>query len=238
MILFSFNQGTEIGGRVIASTVQWKGFSFEWYQRLIAEPGIWEAFSNSVLIALLVSFSSAVLGTLSAYAVTRYRVRGLGVFDSFMIVPIVIPEIAEALSALLFFVLVGIKLGFLTVTIGHIAFAVSFVYVVVKARMADYDRSYEEAAMSLGADEIQTFLRVTLPILMPGILAGTLLAFTLSFDDFVKTAFTVGGGLQTLPLVVWARIRFSVSPDINAIATIIVAISLVMALVSDRLTRR
>ena len=155
-----------------------------------------------------------------------------------MLVPIIIPEITEALSLLLFYVTFGIKLGLGTIIIGHLTFCISFVFTVVKARLSDYDKSLEEASLSLGATPVQTFIKVTLPLLAPGILAGTLLAFTQSFDDLIKASFTTGAGVITLPILIFSQIKFGVSPLINAIATITLIISGSLAFLSYWVSNR
>lgn len=225
LVLFSFNEGITIGSRRIGSTVVWKDFSMEWYGKLFNTPAIWAALGNSSTIAIITSLVSAILGTLAAYAVVKYNFKGKNMFYIFMLVPIIIPDIIEALSLLLFYVTFGFKLSLYTIIIGHATFCISFVFTVVKARLADYDKSLEEAALSLGATPVQTFIKVTLPILAPGILAGTLLAFTQSFDDLIKASFTAGAGVITLPMLIFSKIKFGVSPEINAIATITLIIS-------------
>ncbi|MEM3404373.1 MAG: ABC transporter permease [Nitrososphaeria archaeon] len=232
LVLFSFNEGFMVGARRVGSTVVWRGFSTEWYTKLFDSPAIWAALGNSSMIAMITSIASAVLGTLSAYAVIRYNFKGKNLFYIFMLIPIIIPEITEALSLLLFYVTFGVKLGLHTIIIGHATFCISFVFTVVKARLADYDKSLEEAAQSLGATPVQAFIKVTLPILAPGILAGTLLAFTQSFDDLIKASFTTGAGVITLPMLIFSKIKFGVSPEINAIATITLLISGTLALIS------
>ncbi|MGQ9781431.1 MAG: ABC transporter permease [Nitrososphaeria archaeon] len=238
LVLFSFNEGVTVGARRIGSTVVWNGFSTEWYMKLFNTPAIWISLGNSSTIAVVTSILSAVLGTISAYAVVRYDFKGKSLFYIFMLVPIIIPEITEALSLLLFYVTFSIKLGLHTIVIGHATFCISFVFTVVKARLADYDKSLEEAALSLGATPIQTFVKVTLPILAPGILAGTLLAFTQSFDDLIKASFTTGAGVITLPMLIFSKIKFGVSPEINAIATITLLVSGLLALMSYKISNR
>lgn len=238
LVLFSFNEGITMGGRRIGSTVLWKGFSLEWYERLFRNQEIWNALTNSAIIGVMTSIVSAVLGTISAYALIRYEIKGKNLFYIMMLVPIIIPEITEALSLLLFYVLFNIKLGLSTIIIGHATFCVAYVFTVVRARLYDYDRSLEEAALSLGATPFQTFIKVTLPILAPGILAGTLLAFTQSFDDLIKASFTTGSGVITLPMLIFSKIKSGVSPEINAVATITLVISGTLAFISYWISKR
>lgn len=238
LVLFSFNEGITMGGRRIGSTVLWKGFSLEWYERLFRNQEIWTALTNSTIIGVITSIVSAVLGTISAYALIRYEMKGKNLFYIMMLVPIIIPEITEALSLLLFYVLFNIKLGLNTIIIGHATFCVAYVFTVVRARLSDYDRSLEEAALSLGATPFQTFIKVTLPLLAPGVLAGTLLAFTQSFDDLIKASFTTGSGVITLPMLIFSKIKSGVSPEINAVATITLVISGTLAFISYWISKR
>ncbi len=222
VIIFSFNESRTLG--------QFTGFSLKWYGVLIEDKAVWVAFYNSLNVAVLTTVVSIFLGTLAAYGMVRLDIGGKGAIDSLLYIPIIIPEIAEALSLLLFYKFTGYDLGWLTVLLGHIAFDISFVYVVVRARLAGFDRSLEEASLTLGANEAQTFLKVTLPLSMPGIIAAGLIAFTLSFDDFIKTAFTTGPGFQTLPLIIWSQsARGGVGPELNALTTVIIAISMALA---------
>jgi len=230
MVIFSFNDS-----RLLAV---WRGFSLRWYEMLLADPTVWTAFYNSIWVALLTTVVSMVLGTMTAFVMIRYSFRGKSILDSALYFPIVIPEITEALSLLLFYVFAGIALGALTVVIGHIAFSISYATIVIRARLVGFDRSVEEAAKSLGANELRTFLHVTLPIILPGVIAGGLLAFTVSYDDFIKTAFTAGPGFQTLPLRIYAMAsRGGVSPQLNALATVTLVVSLGLAVVRLRLSK-
>jgi spermidine/putrescine transport system permease protein len=238
LVLFSFNEGITVAGRRIGSTVVWNSFSVEWYRKLFDTPAIWSALSNSSTIAIVTSIISAVLGTLAAYAAVRYDFKGKSAFFIFMFFPIIIPEITEALSLLLFYVTFGVKLGLPTIIVGHATFCISYIFTVVKARLSGYDSSLEEAAQSLGATPVQTFIKVTLPILAPGILAGILLAFTQSFDDLIKATFTTGSGVITLPMLIFSKMKFGVSPEINAIAAITLLISGSLALLSYWVTSR
>jgi len=233
MVLFSFNSSRFLGA--------WTGFTINWYVKLFEKPEVWGALYNSVVVAALTAVISVVFGILTAYAMVRYSFRGKGVIDSLLYIPIIIPEIAEALTLLLFYLLLGwgFGLGFTTVLLGHIAYDISYCYVVLRARLIGFDRSLEEAAKTLGANEIQTFFRITLPLLMPGILAASLLAFTLSYDDFYKTAFTTGPGFETLPLRIWAMARKGgVTPELNALTTIALGISMSLALLYQKFSKK
>jgi spermidine/putrescine transport system permease protein len=233
MLVFSFNDANVIGA--------WRGFTLHWYYELFSSVDIWNAFYNSVLVALVTAMASIVLGTLTALAMARYSFKGKNVLDGLLYVPIIIPEITEALTLLLFYLWIGwgLQMGFATVAIGHIAFSIAFVFVIVRARMAGFDRSVEEAAKTLGANEIQTFFRITLPILLPGIVAAGLLAFTLSFDDFYKSAFTTGPAFDLLPLKIFSMAsRGGVRPELNALATIALMISMGFALLYQWISKK
>lgn len=222
LIVFSFND--------TRSVAVFTGFSTEWYSRLAHNRELLDAARNSLLVALITTIFATVIGTLTALAMERYRFRLRTTFDANLYLPIVIPEIVMGISLLLFFNqalfpflqnIFGIRAstGLHTITISHIAFDIPFVYVIVRARLADFDRTLEEAAADLGADEWQTFQRVTLPLLMPGIIGGALLAFTLSLDDYLITVFTKGIREQTMPLYIYSLVRRGVTPEINALST-------------------
>lgn len=222
LIIFSFNN--------TRSVAVFTGFSTEWYTALSQNDELLDAARNSLLVGLVTTIIATVIGTLTALAMDRYRFKLRTTFDANLYLPIVIPEIVLGIALLLFFNQAlfpflqngfGIKTstGLHTITMSHIAFCIPFVYVIVRARLADFDRTLEEAAADLGADEWQTFKRVTLPLLMPGIIGGALLAFTLSLDDYLITVFTKGVHEQTMPLYIYSLVRRGVTPEINALST-------------------
>ena len=222
LIVFSFNN--------TRSVAVFTGFSTEWYTALAQNEELLDAARNSLLVGVITTIAATLIGTLTALAMERYRFKLRTTFDANLYLPIVIPEIVMGIALLLFFNqalfpflqnVFGIKAtsGLHTITISHIAFDIPFVYVIVRARLADFDRSLEEAAADLGADEWQTFKRVTLPLLMPGIIGGALMAFTLSLDDYLITAFTKGIREQTMPLYIYSLVRRGVTPEINALST-------------------
>lgn len=224
LIIYSFNENKVVG--------VWSGFSLRWYADLVNDQAIIDAFYNSLWVAFWSMLISTVLGTMAAMALERYRYRGRVTFDAVLYLPIIIPDIVMALSTLLFFVIVGVALSRYTILIAHVAFNVAFVAVVVRARLADLDPNLEEAAADLGASAWTAFRRVTLPLLMPGIVAGALLAFTLSLDDFVITFFVSGPGSTTLPVRVYSMIKFGVTPEVNAVSTLMFVGSAVFVLIS------
>jgi len=229
LVVFSFNDSK--------FSVDWRGFTLQWYQRLLERPDILRGLKASLIVGGAATVISAVFGTLLALALGRQQFRGRRLLEGFLYVPIVTPEIVTGISLLLLFVLLKFPLGLTTITIAHVAFCISFVVIVVLARIQGMDENLEEAAMILGADEITTFWKVTVPQLWPGILSGALLAFTMSFDDFVITSFVSGPGSSTLPIVVYGMVRKNVEPSINAISTIILVATAILIYLADRLAR-
>ena len=240
LILFSFN-----AGRV--PTV-WEGFSFRWYASLVENEAILRAFENTMIVTFVSTIISTIIGTMVSLAMERFKFPFKLTLDAVLYMPIIIPDIVIALATLLFFIIVfnmvktlfGINwgLGLTTIIIAHVAFNISFVSTIVRARLIDMDPNLEQAARDLGADEWQTFKRVTMPLLMPGIISGALLAFTLSLDDFVITFFVSGPGSTTLPLLVYSQVKFGVTPDINALTTLMLIFSIGLVLLSQFLQRR
>jgi spermidine/putrescine transport system permease protein len=229
LVLFSFNASK--------FSAVWRGFTLQWYQRLAERADIIRGLEISLLVGAISTVIAAALGTLVALALARQRFRGRTVMEGLLYVPIVTPEIVVGISLLLLFAAVGMSLGITTIVIAHVAFSLSFVVVVVRARLQGMDATLEEAALILGADEITTFRRVTLPQLWPGVVAGALLAFILSFDDFVITSFVAGSGSSTLPIVVYSMARRNVEPSINAISTIILVVTTAALSLAERVTR-
>jgi spermidine/putrescine transport system permease protein len=230
LVIFSFNSSRFV--------TDWGGFGFRWYEKLFEDAAMMAALKNSMLVAVVSTLVSTLFGTLIALAMERRHFRGKLTLDAMLYLPIIIPEISMAVMLLLFFVLSKITLGIPTIIIAHIAFNISFVTVVVRARLVGMDRNLEEAAQDLGANELQTFWHVTLPLLMPGILAGALLAFTLSLDDFVITFFTSGPGSTTLPLRIYSIVKLGITPEINAVSTILLAASMSLVFLSLVLQRK
>lgn len=230
LIIFSFNSS-----RFVST---WEGFSLRWYGELFRDAAMMAALKNSLLVAVASTLISTLFGTMAALVMERYQFGGKLAMDALLYLPIIIPEIAMAVMLLLFFVLARVTLSLGTVIIAHVAFNISFVTVVVRARLVGFDRRLEEAAQDLGANELQTFWHVTLPLLMPGILGGALLAFTLSLDDFVVTFFTAGVGATTLPLRIYSMVKLGITPEINAISTILVLASMTLLFLSVFLQRK
>ena len=225
LVIYSFNASRYASGA-------WRGFSLQWYASLFSNEAIGAALKNTLIVAAASTLISTVFGTMVALAMERYRFRGKLAFDALLYLPIIIPDIAMAVMLLLFFVLGHARLGLVTIIISHVAFNISFVAVVVRARLAFFDITLEEAAQDLYASEWQTFRRVTLPLIMPGILGGALLAFTLSIDDFVITFFTSGPGSTTLPLRIYSMVKLGITPEINALSSMMLVVSMGLVMLS------
>lgn len=217
----------------------WAGFSTRWYQEIFRTPQYTNALNASLWIAILTTLLSVVLGALAGIAIARRPGRYALAWDALVLLPLIMPEIIEALSILLFYKVVGIRNGVGATVLGHTVFSVSFVALIVRARMGDVGKSYEEASMVLGASRAETFLRVLLPLAAPAIVAGAFLAFAASFDDVVKSSFTTSVDSRTLPLLVFAAAaRGGISPLLNALATVMVIISLSAAYLRTLAERR
>ena len=216
----------------------WQGFSLTWYKRLFHEPEIWRAAKNSLLIAASATVMSLVIGTTAAIALHRFARSRLQRFHFGLVyTPLVVPEILMGISLLMLFVAAGVELGLFTIFLAHVTFCISFVAMTVLARLQDFDESIVEAAQDLGAGWWATTRRVLLPMLLPGLIAGGLLAFTLSIDDFVITFFVAGPGSTTLPIRVYSMIKYGSPPLINALSTILLVFTFTAVAASQRLSR-
>jgi spermidine/putrescine transport system permease protein len=216
---------------------KWQGFTLQWYERLLQRQDLWLALMNSLKVASIASIGAMILGTCGAFALHRHRSRLQTAHGMLITMPLVIPEILMGMSLLLLFVSMGVRLSLLTVTIAHITFCLSYVTLVVQARLQDFDFQIVDAARDLGATRFQAFRKVVLPLLAPGILAGGLLAFTLSVDDLVVTFFVKGPGADTLPVVIYSMIKKSREfPVINALSTLLLAVTFLAVWGSQRLT--
>jgi spermidine/putrescine transport system permease protein/putrescine transport system permease protein len=229
VVLFSFNS--------IRSLQNFDGFSFQWYRAFFENESLRGSLIASIEIALATMIVATVLGTLLAFGLVRARTRFSASANILMLIPLVTPEIVAGVSAFLLFTQIGLRLSLLTIIIAHITFSISYVTVVVRARLASLNPEVEQAAMDLGSTRIQTLRLVVLPALWPAILAAGLLVFALSFDDFVLSYFTTGESPQPLPVRIWSAIRFGVTPTINAIGTLMLVISLAAVAASLLLQR-
>ena len=218
--LFSFNS--------VRSLQNFEGFSLQWYERFFENESLRESLQASIQIAFVTMIVATILGTLLAFGLVRARTRWAGSANVLMLIPLVTPEIVAAVSALILFTQVNMELSLTTITIAHITFSISYVTVVVRARLAALNPEVEHASMDLGATRLQTLRLVTIPELWPAIIAAGLLVFALSFDDFVISFFTTGESPQPLPVRIYSAIRFGVTPTINAIGTLMLAVSAVL----------
>jgi putrescine transport system permease protein len=224
LVLYSFNASKLV-------TV-WGGFSTKWYVSLLQNEQLLSSAWTSLRVAMVSALVSTILGTLAAIALARFgHFRGRIVFASMIYAPMVMPEVVIGLALLLLFVSLDLERGFATIVIAHATLGMCFVSVVVYARLARFDRSLEEAAMDLGASPLQSFFLVTLPLIAPAVVAGFLLAFTISLDDFVLASFTSGPGSTTLPMRIYSSVRLGVTPEINAISTLIIGFVATIVLV-------
>ena len=228
LIVFSFNDARR--------GLAWRGFTLDWYPTLLANEELLDALGVTLQVGLIAVVISTVLGSLLGLGLARLRFRGRAATETLLLVPMVTPEIVMGLSLLLFFLqLFDARGSVAQLSIAHVTFCISYVAVVVRARAAGMNAALEEAARDLGASAWGAFRHVTLPLIMPAVISGALLAFSLSFDDYVVTTFNAGVGSSTLPLYIYSKVKFGVTPEINAISTIVVAGTAVAILVAGRL---
>lgn len=225
VVVYSFNNSR--------LNAEWVGFTLDWYGRLFHNEEMLAAAGNSLIIALTASAVSTVLGTMAGVAMYRYPSRLLQIL---VLAPIAIPEILMGVSLLIFFVLLNFTLGLVSVALAHIAFCIGFVAIVVRSRLAGMDETLTEAARDCGASSWNAFRYVTLPLIMPGVIAGALMAFTLSIDDFVITFFTAGAGTVTLPLQIYSMIKIAVTPEVNAVSTLLMLLTLALIIIASKVS--
>lgn len=225
LIVYSFNDS-----RV---NVGWVGFTLKWYKVLFADKQLISAAINSIIIALIASTVSVILGTLAGVALHKYKVPLL---STLVMIPVAAPELLVGVSLLLFFLLINFSLGMVSITLAHIAFCLSFVTIAVKTRMHGMDDSLIDAARDLGASPVRAFFSVLIPTILPGIIAGWLMAFTLSLDDFVITFFTAGVGSSTLPLAIYSMLKMGVTPEVNAASTVIIICTLILTSIATKIS--
>ncbi|HBM80428.1 MAG TPA: spermidine/putrescine ABC transporter permease [Clostridiaceae bacterium] len=230
LVVFSFNSSK--------LNAVWTGFSLKWYYSLFSNYSIMEAVKNSLIIAFSSTILSIIIGTAAAVGMYKYKFRGKSLIDGMLFIPLVIPEVVMGIAMLAFFSMIKlIPLGLITLIIAHVTFSVSYVIIVVRSRLDGFDKSLEEAAMDLGATPMQTFTKVTLPVIMPGIMAGGLLAFTLSIDDVIISFFVAGPGSNTLPLKVFSMVKFGVTPEINALSAILLVLTVSLVVIMQLLNK-
>ena len=225
LIIYSFDESR--------LAVNWTGFTLKWYEVLFQDDALVSALVNSLIVATSAVACSAVMGTMAALGLTRYHFAGQNLYRGALFLPIMVPEIAMAVAALVLFLALGVKLSLATIIVGHIVFCLAYVALVVMGRLEGLDTSLEEAAADLGAAPPVVFFKITLPLIAPGIIAGCLLAFVLSLDDFIITQFTAGVGDTTLPLKIYSLVKFGVSPEINALSTIMILVTISLTFVAE-----
>lgn len=225
VVVYSFNDGR-------LSSV-WEGFSLRWYKTLFRDAAIFEALGNSLVLAALSCLSAAVIGTLGAVGMHRLKSRTTGPMEYLSTLPIMIPEIILGMVFMAFFSLLGLPFGMTTLVIGHTAFCIPYVFMMVKARLVGMDPSLAEAARDLGAGEARVFFDITLPLILPAILSGMLLSFAMSMDDVIISIFVTGVSINTLPIKIYSQIKFGVTPEINALCTLMLAVTVVLVVLSQ-----
>lgn len=230
VILYSFNAGR-------LSSV-WEGFSLRWYGQLLQNRSLLEALQNSLILAFITSVASGVIGTLGAVGIQKSRLFGKRLAEHASMLPIMIPEIILGVVFLAFFSLIGLPRGLTTLIIAHTSFGIPYVYLLVKARLSGMDKSLEEAARDLGAGEARAFWDVTLPLIAPALASGMLLAFAMSLDDVIISLFVAGVDFNTLPMKIYTQMRTAVTPEINALGTLMFLFTLLLALFSAWLSQR
>ncbi|AOW99812.1 spermidine/putrescine ABC transporter permease PotC [Moorena producens PAL-8-15-08-1] len=219
-------------------SAQWQGFTFKWYLKLWEDESVRNALFNSLTVALVAVGISAVLGTMMAVGLARYQFPGKRLYRGISYLPLIIPDIAIAVATLIFLAVMAIPLSLWTIIAAHIVFCLAYIAIVVSSRITQLDPHLEEAALDLGATPLQAFIKILLPELMPGIIAGCLLSFVLSMDDFLISSFTAGTGATTLPMEIFSRIRTGVKPDINALSVLLILVSGAVAFIAEWLRYR
>ncbi len=215
LVAFSFNASRQ--------TAFWAGFTLDWYRQLFDDPGLFQAVRTSLVVAAATTAAAVLLGTPAALALARHGFRGKRATQALLYLPVIIPEVVLGAALVTFFGTIGMQLSIATVVIAHVVFSIPYVAIVVRARLAGLDPALEEAARDLGAGPFETFRRVTLPLAAPGIVAAALLVFTLSIDDYVITSFVAGVGATTLPLYIYSMLKVGVTPEVNAVSTLLLA---------------
>ena len=225
VVLYSFNESK------ISSI--WEGFSLRWYSELFKDKALFEALINSIVLALLSSLLAAVIGTLGAVGMFGSNYKGKGIIEYISTLPIMVPEIILGMIFLVFFALIGVPFGMITLVIAHTSFCIPYIYMQVKARLVGLDKSYVEAAKDLGAGELRAFFDITLPLIRPAIISGVFLAFAMSFDDVVISIFVTGVNTNTLPIKIYTQLKTGITPEINALCTLMLGVTIIFVFLSS-----
>lgn len=227
VIMFSFNTSK--------LNIMWEGFTLQWYGTFFKNRQLMEALTNTLIVAVISTVISTIIGTVGAVGLHKYDFKGKKIIDKLLYMPIVIPEIILGISLLAIFSILNIPLGLMSIILAHITFSIPFVVINVRASLAGFNNSVEEAAMDLGANRFTTFMTITLPIIMPGVLSGAMLAFALSIDDVVISFFTCGPQSTTLPIKILSMVKTGVTPEVNALSTIIMIITIAIICINTRM---
>jgi spermidine/putrescine transport system permease protein len=230
LVLYSFNQSK--------LNIVWTGFTLDWYAALWRDTVLVRTLKNSLIVATFTTAISVVLGTAGAWLLHRYRYRASSLLETLVFLPMIVPEVILGVSLLILFVTIGLQLGYTTIVISHVTFCFPFVMAAVQARLAGLDPSLEEAALDLGATPLQAFTKVLVPYLMPAIVSGALMSFTLSLDELIVTYFTASAGTRTLPLEIFGRVKKGLDPSLNAISTVFILVTAGAVLLTETLRRR
>jgi spermidine/putrescine transport system permease protein len=230
LVLFSFNRSK--------LNIVWTGFTLDWYTSLWHDTVLVRALQNSLIVAVFTTLISLVLGTAGAWLLYRYRYRASSVLETLAFLPMIVPEVILGVSLLILFVTIGLQLGYTTIVISHVTFCFPFVMASVQARLAGLDPALEEAALDLGATPLQAFTKVLVPYLMPAIVSGGLMSFTLSLDELIVTYFTASAGTRTLPLEIFGRVKKGLDPSLNAISTVFIVVTVVALVITEVVRRR
>lgn len=230
VVLFSFNSSR--------LTVNFEGFTWHWYERLLTDYDLIEALKNSLVLGVLSCIVSAVIGTIGAIGMARIHHRGKAGIEYLSMMPLMIPEIILGMVFLAFFSILGLPFGMTTLVLGHTAFCVPYIFMMVKSRLVGIDRSLEEAARDLGASQRRAFFDIILPLIMPAVLSGMILAFAMSFDDVVISIFLTGPTLSTLPIRIYTQLKTGGTPEINALCTIILIVIVVVLMLRELISSR
>jgi len=230
LVLFSFNQSR--------LNIIWTGFTLDWYAALWRDTVLVRTLENSVIVATATTVVSVVLGTAGGWLLYRFRYRASGFLETLVFMPMIVPEVILGVSLLILFVTIGLQLGYTTIVISHVTFCFPFVMAAVQARLAGLDPALEEAALDLGATPLQAFTKVLVPYLMPAIVSGALMSFTLSLDELIVTYFTASAGTRTLPLEIFGRVKKGLDPSLNAISTVLIGVTVLAVFLTEMLRRR
>lgn len=230
LVLFSFNESR--------LNVVWTGFTLDWYAALWRDSVLVRTLNNSLIVASVTTVVSVALGTAGAWLLYRYRYRASGLLETLVFLPMIVPEVVLGVSLLILFVTIGLQLGYTTLVISHVTFCFPFVMAAVQARLAGLDPSLEEAALDLGATPLQAFTKVMIPYLMPAIVSGALMSFTLSLDELIVSYFTASARTRTLPLEIFGRVKKGLDPSLNAVSTVFVLVTVLAVVLTEALRRR